>query len=316
MSVRILVVIGPTASGKTRLGVEVARRLGSEILSADSRQTYRGLNIGSGKDLDAYRQVKPPVPYHLIDVEEPTQIYSLFRFQQDCYDLIETKSRERRFAQGVPLLMVGGSGLYIEAVLNGYRIADVPEDVELRKSLMERDHADLIRELDRLDPRQESQTDRASKKRVVRAIEIARYALHHEVVYSSPPSVPFDYAVFGIDIPRNELARRIDIRLDQRLQQGLIDEVRDLLRAGVTVARMNQLGLEYREVTAYLTGTKTEQQMLDDLRRGIRQFAKRQRTRFRGLPARGIDVTWIGPDDYGALLNHEFPYPGRLPGVE
>ena len=306
MSVRILVVIGPTASGKTRLGVEVAHQLTSEILSADSRQTYRGLNIGSGKDLDEYQKVEPPVPYHLIDVEEPSQIYSLFRFQQDCYHLLETKSREQPFARGVPLVMVGGSGLYIEAVLKGYRIADVPEDVELRNSLMLRDHEDLLRELDRLDPEQKGQTDRASKKRVVRALEIAQHAVDHEVRYSVPPPVPINCAVFGIDVPRDELWRRIDVRIDQRLRQGLIDEVRDLRRAGLSEARMNQLGLEYREVTAYLTGTKTKQQMLEDLRRGIRQFAKRQRTWFRGLPARGIDVTWVGPGDHGVLLKHEF----------
>ena len=306
MSVRILVVIGPTASGKTRLGVEVAHRLGSEILSADSRQTYRGLDIGSGKDLDEYARVKPPVPYHLIDVEDPSQIYSLFRYQQDCYHLLDTLGREQPFARGVPLVMVGGSGLYIEAVLKSYRIANVPEEVGLRQSLMQRNHEDLLGELNRLDPEQARHTDRTSKKRVVRAIEIALYSVHHEVHYSDPPPVPIEYAVFGIDVPRDELRRRIDTRLDQRLRQGLIDEVRDLLQAGLSEARMNQLGLEYREVTAYLTGTKTKQQMTDDLRSGIRQFAKRQRTWFRGLGPRGIDVTWVGPDDHDVLLKHEF----------
>jgi tRNA dimethylallyltransferase len=306
VSVRILVVIGPTASGKTSLGVEVAHRLGSEIISADSRQTYRGLDIGSGKDLDEYARVEPPVPYHLIDVEDPVEIYSLFRYQQDCYQVLDTKSREQPFSQGVPLLMVGGSGLYIESVLKGYRIANVAEDVGLRQSLMHRSHEDLLEELDRLDPEQALRTDRTSKKRVVRALEIARYGVHHQVHYSDPPPVSIDYKVFGIDVSRDELGRRIDTRLDQRLRQGLIDEVRDLLREGPSVARMNQLGLEYREVTAYLTGTKTERQMIEDLRRGIRKFAKRQRTWFRGLPARGIDVTWIGSADHDIPLKHEF----------
>jgi tRNA dimethylallyltransferase len=307
VSIRILVIIGPTASGKTRLGVEVAHRLGSEILSADSRQTYRGLDIGSGKDLDEYARVEPPVPYHLIDVEDPSEIYSLFRYQHDCYHLLDTKSREQPFARGVPMVMVGGSGLYIEAVLKGYRIASVPENVESRQSLMGRSHEDLLSELDRLDPEQAHHTDRSSRKRVVRAIEIAQHAVHHEVRYSDPPPVKIDCAVFGIDVARDDLHRRIDTRLDQRLRQGLIDEVRDLLREGLSEARMNQLGLEYREVTAYLTGTKTEKQMIDDLRRGIRAFAKRQRTWFRGLGRRGIDVTWVGPGDHDAVLNHEFP---------
>lgn len=306
MSVRILVVIGPTASGKTRLGVDVAHRLGSEIISADSRQTYRGLDIGSGKDLDEYRQVVPPVPYHLIDVEVPSEIYSLFRYQQDCYQLLERKSREQPFSQGVPLVMVGGSGLYIEAVLKSYRIVNVPEDVPLRQSLMQRSHEDLLKDLDRLDSEHAHRTDRSSKKRVVRALEIAQYALHNVVQYSDPPPVPIDYKVFGIDVPRDELHRRIDKRLDERLRRGLIAEVRDLRRGGIGVARMNQLGLEYREVTAYLTGDKTESQMIDDLRRGIRQFAKRQSTWFRGLPNRGIDVTWVGPDDHERLIAHDF----------
>jgi tRNA dimethylallyltransferase len=306
VSVRILVVIGPTASGKTRLGVNVAHRLASEVISADSRQTYRGLDIGSGKDLDEYSQVEPPVPYHMIDVAHPSEIYSLFRYQQDCYQLLGAKSCEQPFARGVPLVMVGGSGLYIEAVLKAYRIADVPEDVRLRQSLMQRSYDDLLEDLDRLDSEHALRTDRSSKKRVVRAIEIARHALNHVMKYSDPPPVSIDYRVFGIDAPRDELHRRIDKRLDERLRQGLIAEVRGLLGRGIGMERMNQLGLEYREVTAYLTGAKNEQQMIDDLRRGIRQFAKRQSTWFRGLPNRGIDVTWVGPDDHDILIDHDF----------
>lgn len=306
VSIRLLVLVGPTACGKTRLGVEVAHRLGSEILSADSRQIYRGLDIGAGKDLDEYRAVNPPVPYHLIDVEDPSEIYSLYRFQQDCYRTLARKSREKPFVNGIPLVMVGGSGLYVEAVLKEYRIANVPENVELRQALMRRDHDDLLREFDRLDPELIRLTDRSSKKRVVRALEIARHAERNPIDYSDPAPVSIESAVFAIDVPRDELHRRIDDRLEARLKQGLIAEVRELLAAGVPEARMHQLGLEYREVTAYLTGAKTETQMIDDLRRGIRQFAKRQRTRFRGLRRRGIDVTWIGPDDCDSLLNHDF----------
>jgi tRNA dimethylallyltransferase len=306
VAIRLLVVIGPTASGKTHLGVDVAHRLGSEIISADSRQSYRGLDIGAGKDLNEYAAVDPPVPFHLIDVEDPTEIYSLFRYQQDCYAVLEAKNREAPFSDGVPLVMVGGSGLYVEAVIQGYRIANVPEDVTFRNALMLRDHDDLLTEFDRLGSEITQHTDRTSKKRVVRALEIAHYAVTNPVRYSDPPPVAIEYAVFGIVVPREELHRRIDTRLDARMRDGLISEVAALLDAGVSEARMNQLGLEYREVTAYLTGNKTESQMVDDLRRGIRQFAKRQRTRFRGFPRRGIEVTWIGPDDHAALLNHEF----------
>jgi tRNA dimethylallyltransferase len=306
VSIRLLVVVGPNASGKTRLGVNVAHGLGSEIISADSRQIYRGLDIGSGKDLGEYRRVTPPVACHLIDVADPRTAYSVFRYQRDCYRLLEQKEREPSFGGGVPLLMVGGTGLYVEAVLRGYRIANVPEDPELRRRLMQRDREELVRELRRVDPELLERADCSSKKRVVRALEIASYARRHPVRFSEPPPVRINYAVFGIDVPREELHRRIDTRLEARLKEGLIAEVEGLLDSGVTPARMAQLGLEYREVTAYLTGTKTEQEMVDDLRSGIRHLAKRQRTWFRGLPRRGIDVAWIGPEDDDVLLRHRW----------
>jgi tRNA dimethylallyltransferase len=303
MPVRLLVIAGPNASGKTRLGVDVAHGLGSEIISADSRQTYRGLDIGSGKDLDEYREVTPPVPYHLIDVADPREVYSVFHYQRDCYRLLKEKERGPMFAAGVPLLMVGGTGLFIEAVLRGFRIPNVPEDEALRRRLMRRHHEDLVAELRGLDEQLFRRTDCSSKKRVVRALEIADHARHHPVRCSPPPPVQIDYAVFAIDIPPEELRRRIDVRLETRLEQGMIAEVEGLLAVGIPEARMAQLGLEYREVTAYLAGRKTRQEMTDDLRRGIHQFAKRQRTWFRGLARRGVEVTWIGPADREVLSN-------------
>jgi len=304
MAIRLLVLVGPTTSGKTRLGVEVAHRLDSEIISADSRQVYRGLDIGSGKDLNEYREVTPPVPYHLIDVADPREVYSVFHYQRDCYRLLEEKECDPSFGGGRPLVMVGGTGLLVEAVLRGYRIPNVPEDETLRRRLMRKKHAELVQELRSADARLFLRTDCSSKKRVVRALEIANEARQHPVRYSPPPPVRIDHAVFVIDVPPDELRRRIDIRLEQRLEQGMIAEVERLLAAGVPEARMAQLGLEYREVTAYLSGTKSEQDMLDDLRRGIRKFAKRQRTWFRGLSRRGLEVSWIGPEDHDALLRH------------
>jgi len=291
-SVRLLALVGPTACGKTRLGVEVAHRLGTEILSADSRQTYRGLDIGTGKDLEEYSRVSPPVPYHLIDVADPREIYSLFHYQRDCYRLLESWD-------GPPLVMVGGTGLYVEAVLRGFRIPNVPEDEALRRRLMRRGHEELMRELEELDSDLFERTDRSSKKRVVRAIEIGMHAREHEVQYSPPPPVRIDHSVFAVDVPAEEVGRRIDLRLDARLREGMIDEVRGLLEAGLSVDRMDQLGLEYREITAFLTGRKSESQMVDDLRRGIRKLAKRQRTWFRGLERRGIKVTWIDSEGSG-----------------
>jgi tRNA dimethylallyltransferase len=309
MSIRLLVIVGPNAGGKTRLGVDVAHALGSEIISADSRQVYRGLDIGSGKDLEEYSRVSPPVPYHLIDVADPRSIYSLFHYQRDCYRILQAKHDEPDFGDGRPLLMVGGTGLYVESVLRGYRIANVPEDVEFRRNQMLRDHGELVEELDRLDPDLARRTDSSSKKRVVRALEIASHARGRPVRYSEPPPVSIQYAVFAVDVSPEELERRIDARLEARLEQGLVDEVQGLLAAGVTEERMTQLGLEYREVTAYLNGSKSKQRMLDDLRRGIRRLAKRQRTWFRGLPRRGIEVAWISSDARDVLLDH--PWPGE-----
>ena len=302
MRIRLVVITGPTATGKTRLGVRVAHTLGSEILSADSRQVYRGLDLGSGKDMEEYRSVSPAVPVHLINVADPPRVYSVFHFQRDCYRLLQEKAGVGPFAEGRPLVMVGGTGLWIEAVLRGYRIPDVPEDAALRAELMARPSADLVRELRDLDPAQHDRTDRSTKKRVVRALEIARYAREHEIRYSPPPPVEIEATVFAVDRPNPELYRRIDARLEDRLDQGMIEEVRGLLNAGITAGRMGQLGLEYREITAFLSGDKSREQMAVDLAAGIRRLARRQRTWFRGFERRGIPVRWIGPGDAAVVM--------------
>jgi tRNA dimethylallyltransferase len=301
VKLRLRVLVGPTASGKTRLGVRAAHALGTEIVSADSRQTYRGLDLGSGKDLDEYAEVDPHVPYHLIDVADPREVYSVFHYQRDCYRLFEEKAREPRFADGLPLLMVGGTGLFVEAVLRGYRIPNVPEDEALRERLMQRPHEELVAELRAANERLLAETDCSSKKRVVRALEIAAHARKQPVQYSPPPPVELDSSVFAVDIDPERLRERIDLRLESRIDEGMIDEVRGLLDAGVPPARMAQIGLEYRELTAYLSGEKSREQMVQDLRRGIHRLAKRQRTYFRGLERRGIAVEWIAPDDWEAL---------------
>jgi tRNA dimethylallyltransferase len=282
----------------------VAHRLGTEIVSADSRQVYRGLDIGTGKDLSEYAIVDPPVPYHLIDVAEPTETYTVFRYQRDCYDLFEKKQRDPSFPEDRPLLMVGGTGLFAEAVLRGYRIPNVPEDPWFRERAEARELDELLEELRDLDEERLRRTDCSSKRRVIRALEIARHARRGPVVVSPPPPVRIDFAVFVVRIEPDVLRRRIDRRLEERLAEGLIEEVRGLMDAGVEASRLMKLGLEYREAASYLVGEKSRERMVEDLRHGIHKFAKRQRTWFRGLERRGVEVTTIGPEDAEALLSH------------
>ena len=295
MSVRVLVITGATASGKTRLGVEVAHRLGSEIVSVDSRQVYRGLDIGTGKDLEEYRAVDPPVPVHLVDVADPGESYTAFHFQRDSYRLIEAWASGPR--PGVPLVIVGGTGLWVEAAVRGYELADVPPDLELRSRLQDIPLAALVGRLSEADPVLEARTDTSTARRVIRALEVAQARSRGLALPGPRLAVRVRWRVVAVDVPPVELAARIHRRLVARLEAGLVDEVRGLLEHGVDWRWLDRLGLEYREVTAYLRGEKTFRTMVEDLETAIRHFAKRQRTWLRGMPRRGVPVEWIQPDD-------------------
>jgi tRNA dimethylallyltransferase len=312
--IRVIAIVGPTAAGKTRLAVDVAHELGSQIVSVDSRQVYRGLDLGSGKDLDEYRRTTPAVPVHLVDVADPGDVYSVFHYQSDCYRLFAAAAERPPFREGTPLVMAGGTGLYLEAVLKGYRIPDVPEDAHLRGELMKLEREELVERLRRQDPSLASKTDQSNKKRVVRALEIAARARLAPIRYSDPPPLKMEASVFVVDVDRRELNRRIDERLDERLARGLVEEVRGLLDGGLPPARMMRLGLEYREVTAYLTGGKKYNRMTADLKQGIHLFAKRQQTWFRGLERRGIPVTRVTPGDKTAILAGLADEAPHLPG--
>ena len=303
MKLDVVVIVGPTACGKTRLGVTAAHRLGSEIVSADSRQVYRGLDIGTGKDLDEYAAVTPPVPYHLIDVAEPEDVYSLFRFQQDCYAVLREMATRPPFIDGsVPAIVVGGSGLYVEAVIRQYRLADVPSDPQLRARLVARDREQLAVELAKRWPVLAVETDMSSKRRLIRAFEIGEYSEGNELRYGDPPGIDLSFSVFGIDIERDELRRRIGRRLRVRLEEGLVEEVQGLLERGLPADRLDELGLEYRQVASFLAGEKSKEQMLSDLESAIGRFAKRQQTWFRGMERRGTPIRWIGPRDSDVIL--------------
>jgi tRNA dimethylallyltransferase len=277
--------------------------MGSEIVSADSRQVYRGLDIGTGKDLGDYAAVEPPVPYHLIDVAEPDEVYTIFRYQQDCYRVLREMAARAPFAPcGVPVILVGGSGLYVEAVVRQYRLADVPKNSELRGRLQERDHEELVVELRRRAPDLGDDTDVSSRRRVIRALEIADYRERQRVRYGEAPGVSMRFTVFGIEVERTELRRRIGLRLRARIEEGMVEEVQDLLDRGLDPSRLDDLGLEYREIAAYLLGKKSREAMIGDLEIAIGRFAKRQQTWFRGMERRGTPVRWIEADDVESVI--------------
>lgn len=289
-----LVILGPTASGKTRLGVAMARGLGGEIVSADSRQVYRGLDIGAGKDLDEYVEGGPAVAYHLIDIVDLDQEYSVFDFQQAAFGAVESLWRRGR----VPII-VGGSGLYLESLVEKYRLVPVPEDPVLRQELAGLDDAELAHRLRQVKPDLHNQTDLAERERTIRAIEIALYSRDHD----PEPAPDLRPLVLGIRWPRQVLHERIRTRLGERLDSGLIEEVAQLHAAGVSWERLDRLGLEYRWVSEYLRGRiRRRGYLLRSLGSEIIKFAKRQDSWFRRMERRGTRIHWLdGCDVDGAL---------------
>ena len=278
----LLIILGPTASGKPRLAVNLARELGGEIISADSRQVFRGMDIGTGKDLHEYGKV----PYHLIDVLEPGAEFSVFAFQRlFCEAFEDIKSRG-----GLPVLC-GGTGMYLDAVLRGYRMVAVPEDALLRAELEGRSDEDLNAMLLELRPDQHNSTDLLDRSRTVRALEIARHERAHGSEGEPMPEIrPL---VIGIRWERAELRRRITARLRQRLECGMIEEVQQLHAEGVPWERLDYYGLEYRFVGAHLRGELTRNDMFQKLNSAIHLFAKRQENWFRRMEKHGVNIHWV-----------------------
>ena len=282
----LITILGPTASGKTPLAAALAQRIGGEILSADSRQVYRRMDIGTGKDLSDYGDV----PYHLIDICEPGTKYNLFQYQQDFFDAYEDiRSR------GVQPILCGGTGLYIEAVLKGYHLSPVPQNQPLRNSLEGRSLEELTTILKELKAKSGSvmhnTTDVDSCQRAIRAIEIETYNLEHPMPLRELPPIPS--TIIGVNIDRELRREKITRRLKARLDEGMVDEVRALLDSGIPAEDLIYYGLEYKFLTEYVIGQLSYDEMFRQLEIAIHQFAKRQMTWFRGMERRGFTIHWI-----------------------
>lgn len=287
---KMITILGPTASGKTSLAAALAARIDAEIISADSRQVYRGMTIGTGKDLDDYRQGDRLIPYHLIDICEPGTKYNLFQYQQD-FHLIYNNI----VARGLRPILCGGTGLYIESVLKGYALSPVPQNQALRDKLADKSLAELTEMLEDLKRRNHSvmhnRTDVDTAQRAIRAIEIETYNLEHPTDNRTLP--PIDSVIIGVDINREERRRKITQRLKQRLEEGMVDEIRQLLDRGIAPEDLIYYGLEYKFVTEYVIGKTSYEEMFRQLEIAIHQFAKRQMTWFRGMERRGFTIHWI-----------------------
>lgn len=294
MDKNLIVILGPTASGKTAMAARLAAEIGGEIISADSRQVYRGMDIGTGKDLEEFRIDGRVVPCHLIDILDPDQEFNVFEFQKRFYEIFSAL-REKRI---LPVL-VGGTGLYLESVLTSYFLPEAEPDERLREELAGLTMGELQDVLLAMKPQLHNQTDLHDRQRLIRKIEI-------EKARQNPPKgqtcFPRIHAgIFGILRPRAELKKRISARLHLRLAGGMIEEVFRLREEGVSWERLESFGLEYRFIARYLQKKMTRDEMMSGLETAIGQFAKRQMTWFRRMEKKGVSIEWIPGGDYPAL---------------
>ena len=281
----LITILGPTACGKTKLAVALADRIGGEILSADSRQVYRGMDIGTGKDLADYDINGHRIPYHLIDIAEPGSKYNVYEFQGDFL-----KAYKGVVERGAVPVMCGGTGLYLESVLRGYRLIPVPENPDLRRSLEGKTLSELTEILKGYKTLHNT-TDVDTCKRAIRAIEIEECYRNTPVEVGVFPTIRS--LNIGVDISRDQRRELISSRLEKRLNEGMIDEIKGLLDRGIPAEDLIYYGLEYKYVTLYVTGQLEYKYLLQELEVAIHQFAKRQMTWFRGMERRGIKIEWI-----------------------
>lgn len=281
----IITIVGPTASGKTTLACQLAYNIDTEIISGDSRQVYRSMDIGTGKDLGDYVVNGKQIPYHLIDIREAGDKYNIFEFQHDFHQAYnDIKSR------GLTPILCGGSGLYVESVLRGYSLVDVPNNLELRKKYEAYSLEELSKILSEYKVLHNS-TDVDTVRRAIRAIEIEEYKKNNPLEHNEFP--PLKSLTIGVDIERDLRRERISKRLKSRLDEGMAEEVKSIMDRGVKSEDLIYYGLEYKYVTQYIIGDISKEEMTEKLEIAIHQFAKRQMTWFRGMEKRGVEIHWI-----------------------
>lgn len=281
----MIVILGPTATGKTTIAAQTAYRIDGEIISADSRQVFRGMDIGTGKDLDEYTVDGKKIPYHLIDIADAGEEYSVFRFQQDFLKAWNDIRRRKK-----PVILCGGTGFYIESVLRQYQLTPVPDNPELRERLSEKSLEELAETLSSL-KKLHNKTDTKERERLIRAIEIETF--YQEYPEEITPFPKINAKIFGIHFEREIIRERITRRLRQRLENGMIEEVETLLQQGVPPEKLMFYGLEYRYATQHLLGEISRDELFRLLNIAIHQFAKRQTTWFRKMEQKGIEIQWI-----------------------
>lgn len=283
---QLLTILGPTACGKTSLAVAVAERIGGEIISADSRQVFRGMDIGTGKDLDEYKLPSGRIPCHLVDIRDAGEEYNVYHFQNDFIEAFESI-----VMRGKKPILCGGTGMYVESIVRGYMLPDAPIDPEYRRSLEPFSDEELTERLASL-IKLHNHTDTETRDRLVRALEIQEFRLKHPDEFTRLPSMR--HLVVGLRCDREVVVERIGIRLRQRLESGMVDEVQRLLDNGVPKARLLKYGLEYKHLARYLTEEDySYEQMFENLYTDIRRFSKRQMTWFRRMERNGVNIHWL-----------------------
>ena len=286
MNNKLIVILGPTATGKTTLAANLAHSISGEVISADSRQVYRGMDIGTGKDLDDFEVNGVKIPYHLIDIVDAGAEYNVFEYQKDFLKAYETVLKNNN----TPILC-GGSGLYIDAVVKGYRFLEVPENTELRADLDQKSIEELNNMLSDYKTIHNT-TDSIYKKRIIRAIEVAKFQTENEALIRDFPKI--NHVIFGIDFDREIIKKRITERLKHRLEhEGMIEEVKRLIANGVDPEKLKFYGLEYKLITQYLQDELSYNDMFQKLNSAIHQFAKRQMTWFRKMEKDGFNIHWV-----------------------